>query len=103
MKNESLFALIAGAAIGVAAGVLLAPDKGSETRRKIKEAASEGCEIAKAKGSELKKEIDKLKDTLSEEGEHLKESAKEKILEQLTRLEKALAKESDIDDQSVQA
>lgn len=68
MKTESIIALLAGTAIGVAVGVLIAPDKGSETRRKIKEAAETGGD-----------------------------TAKEKILDQLKKLETALAKgEGDI-------
>jgi len=34
-------ALLAGAAIGVAIGLLLAPEKGSDTRKKIKEGAGD--------------------------------------------------------------
>lgn len=64
MKTESIIALLAGTAIGVAVGVLIAPEKGSETRRKIKDAAENG-----------------------------EETAKEKILEQLKKLEMALTKE----------
>jgi gas vesicle protein len=43
MSNTSkvLLGLIAGAAIGGALGILLAPDKGSETRRKIVEKGSD--------------------------------------------------------------
>lgn len=37
--NESLLAFLLGAVTGVVAGILLAPDKGSETRRKIRERA----------------------------------------------------------------
>ena len=103
MKHESFFALVAGLATGVAVGVLFAPDKGTETRRKLKEAAQEGCEIAKVKGAELKDEMNKLRDTLAKEGEHLKDEAKERILSQLEKLEKALAKQSEIDDQTSQA
>ena len=75
MKHESFFALVAGLAAGVAVGVLFAPDKGSETRRKLKEATQEGCEIAKVKGEELKEEMSRLRDTLAKEGEHLKDEA----------------------------
>ena len=43
MNNSSkiLLGFIAGAAIGGALGILLAPDKGSETRRRIAERGSE--------------------------------------------------------------
>jgi gas vesicle protein len=43
MNNTSkvLLALVAGVAIGGALGILLAPDKGSETRRKLAENASD--------------------------------------------------------------
>ena len=42
MKGDSLFALIAGAAAGLTLGLLFAPEKGEETRRKVKAAAAEG-------------------------------------------------------------
>lgn len=35
--NETLLAFLVGAVTGVMAGILLAPDKGSETRRKIRD------------------------------------------------------------------
>jgi gas vesicle protein len=57
MNNSSriLLGFIAGAAIGGALGILLAPDKGSETRRKIAE-----------KGSELGDSIVDLGETVKE-------------------------------------
>jgi gas vesicle protein len=57
--SKILLGFIAGAAIGGALGILLAPDKGSETRRKIVE-----------KGSDLG---DSLKDNLTGFGETVKE------------------------------
>ena len=39
--SKILLGFIAGAAIGGALGILLAPDKGSETRRRISEKGSE--------------------------------------------------------------
>ena len=61
MNNTSkiLLGFIAGAAIGGALGILLAPDKGSETRRKIVE-----------KGSDLS---DSISDSLSGFGETVKD------------------------------
>jgi gas vesicle protein len=38
-SSNTIIALVAGAAIGAAAGILLAPDSGEETRKKIKKQA----------------------------------------------------------------
>jgi hypothetical protein len=64
MNNTAkiLLGFIAGAAIGGALGILLAPDKGSETRRKIVE-----------KGSELG---DTISDSVTGFGEKVKEKFK---------------------------
>lgn len=37
MKGDSLFAFVAGAAAGLTLGLLFAPEKGEDTRRKLKE------------------------------------------------------------------
>lgn len=39
--SKILLTFVAGAAIGAAVGILLAPDKGSETRRKLMEKGSD--------------------------------------------------------------
>lgn len=39
--SKTMLIFIAGAAIGAALGILLAPDKGSETRRKLMEKGSD--------------------------------------------------------------
>lgn len=64
MRTDSIIALLAGTALGVAIGVLIAPEKGEETRRKIKEAAENGGEIAKDK---ILEQLKKLEGTLSKE------------------------------------
>jgi gas vesicle protein len=53
-----LAGLAAGAIVGAIAGVLFAPDKGSETRKKISEKAGSFSDELSQKISELKKIID---------------------------------------------
>lgn len=106
MRNDSFFAFIAGAAIGATLGVLFAPAKGEVTRRRIKEAAKEGydtaCdkaaeayELAKNKVAKVKSDIEDIKAILKDEGSELKEEARAKLLDQLDRLELALAKDEE--------
>ena len=80
-KNFTTF--IAGAAIGAVLGVLFAPAKGTETRRRIKAAASDTLDEASTS-------IEALREILQSEGEGLKESAREKLLCQIDKLERAL-------------
>ena len=42
-------ALLCGVAVGAAVGILFAPDKGSETRKKVADAANRFSDKAKAK------------------------------------------------------
>ena len=104
MKSNSLFALLAGAAAGLTLGVLFAPDKGEETRAKIKKAAEDGYEDLKevtedtahdlhVRARYARREMNALKKTLSEQGADLKEDVKAKLLDQLAKLEKFLARE----------
>lgn len=67
MNNSSklLLAFAAGAVAGAVAGILLAPDKGSETRRKMREGGEkladdlrQRFEEAKARFESLQKEMD---------------------------------------------
>jgi gas vesicle protein len=62
--------IFVGAAVGAIGGILLAPDKGSETRRKISSKTGE------------------LKDELSDKLDNLKESIEEKIAEVMPKEKK---------------
>lgn len=59
--SKILLGFVAGAAIGGALGILLAPDKGSETRRKIVEKGSEMGESLTGFGETVK---DKFNDVV---------------------------------------
>lgn len=66
--KDVLAGLAVGAAAGIVVGILIAPDKGSETRKRIKE-----------KGSELSQSIKEKYDDISEAVSNKYESTKEKL------------------------
>jgi len=95
MKSESFFALIAGALAGLTVGVLFAPEKGEETRRKVKTAASDGWDELTDAASES---WDQTKEVYMEAKEDISQTGlefKSRLLEQLERLEKVLRKDLD--------
>ena len=61
--TKVLGALLLGAAVGVALGILLAPDKGADTRKKLADGASDLTDNAE---EEIKEVIDSLKKKVSE-------------------------------------
>ena len=65
-SGKVLLAVLAGIAVGALLGVLFAPDKGSETRKKI---TTKGEDYA----DELKEKFDEFLDTISEKYEKAKE------------------------------
>lgn len=58
MKSRTVFALLAGAAVGAVLGILFAPDKGEKTRKKMKKTTEDCIDKVKEKLSNLKKEDD---------------------------------------------
>jgi gas vesicle protein len=60
--SKTLLGFIAGAAVGAALGILFAPDKGTETRRKISEQSNDLADNIKGKFTDL---VDGVKDKFS--------------------------------------
>jgi gas vesicle protein len=60
--SKTLFGFIAGAAVGAALGILFAPDKGTETRRKISEQSNDLADNIKGKFTDL---VDGVKEKFS--------------------------------------
>ncbi len=76
MKNSGkiLTALAAGVAVGALLGVLFAPDKGAETRKKIND---QGKKLA----DDLKEKLNKGKDEFNDLKESFGNTVKEKVQE----------------------
>ena len=60
--TKTLLGFVAGAAVGAALGILFAPDKGTETRRKISEQSNDLADNLKGKFTDL---VDGVKDKFS--------------------------------------
>lgn len=72
--GKILTAIVAGAALGAIVGILLAPDKGSETRKKINEEGKKLAEDVKDKFRRGKEKLNGLK-------EEFQQTVKEKVEE----------------------
>ena len=67
-NSNTALGLLAGTAIGAIIGILFAPDKGSNTRRRIGEQAAATTDSLKENALELR---DKVADTVSTQKENL--------------------------------
>ena len=64
--GNTILALLTGAAIGAGIGILFAPDKGTNTRRKIREGVDEAKENLNEKFSEVsEKLVEKAEELIS--------------------------------------
>lgn len=90
MKSDALFAFVAGAAAGLTLGLLFAPEKGEETRRKLKETAGDAADSAKVRARLARIELADLKAELQSQADEFKEDVKERLLDRLEKLENAL-------------
>lgn len=93
--GNTILALITGAAIGAGIGILFAPDKGSNTRRKIKKGVEDASEQFSEKFYEVSdKLVEKAyvtKDDMEQGIENLVSNASYKTEEVITFLEEKLA------------
>jgi gas vesicle protein len=75
-------AILVGAAVGVVIGMLMAPDKGSETRKKLADDANDMAHGAEEEIKEvidtIKKKVSEMEKTLSQGLDKAKEMVEEK-------------------------
>lgn len=94
MTSKLFLGLVAGAAVGVTAGVLLAPNKGRKTRKKLKKEASTIKEDLKKEVSEVADTVEGIyssqKDVVNEKLDVLVNKASHAADDVLTKLEIAL-------------
>jgi len=93
--GNTILALLTGAAIGAGIGILFAPDKGSNTRRKIREGVDEAKDNFNEKFSEVSEKIVEkaflTKDNFDENFENFVSNASHKTEDVITFLEEKLA------------
>jgi gas vesicle protein len=86
-NSKILGALVLGAAAGAVIGLLFAPDKGSELRRKIKDSTDDIIDQLSDKINEGKEALAGLKDKAMSKAEDLKNKASNKAEEMKSEVE----------------
>lgn len=92
--ENTLLSLVTGAALGLTAGLLLAPESGKDTRKKLKKSMEYTTNEIKDKldnfTTELKNQTQKIKGNFDENLEHLLSQTSYKADEVIGSLEKKL-------------
>ena len=73
-NSKVLWGFLAGAAIGGALGILLAPDKGSETRKKIMEKGNDLSDAVKDKFNDVKDRFNDVKEKFNDVVDEVKDN-----------------------------
>ena len=90
--SKTILALMAGADVGAGLGILFAPDKGSNTRAKIKHGYDDLKEDAKNKISHAKEDLKSKIETLLSDSSYKAEEAITYLEEKLAELKRQNAK-----------
>ncbi|TXJ22844.1 MAG: YtxH domain-containing protein [Chitinophagaceae bacterium] len=78
-RNKVLLGILGAATAGVVIGLLIAPDKGSETRKKIKNKAGDWADSLSHLWDKGRRMAEDGMDEVREKGRHAKHAAEEKV------------------------